>query len=85
MTPHGFDLALGMVVFMACTVLAYDFMVSAASIWVKLSEPRTVGIFGALDLIGDLLDLVFGFMRWAMVYILVLAVVALLKLLEVHP
>jgi hypothetical protein len=81
----GFDLLLAVSAMCAIIVLAYDFIVSAATVHYHLQDPRPSGIFGWLDRVGGVLDPIAVFVRQASVSLLVLAVVALLKLLEVHP
>jgi hypothetical protein len=69
----------------AIAVLAYDLMVSVATVVVEWQVDHGVGLFGVLDKIGAILDPIVVFLRQASVSALVLAIVALLKLLEVHP
>lgn len=81
----GYDWLLTLATACAIAVLAYDFLVSLATIVVEWGVDHGVGLFGVLDKIGVMMDAVAVFIRQASISCLVLAVVALLRLLEVHP
>lgn len=84
MTPL-YEVALMLALILAVIRLGYDTTICLGLMFVEIATPILPVPKLIWDKIGTLLDIVMGFARQSMVTVLVIVVIALLRVLEVHP